>query len=172
MGELRNPSDPAIQGLETGQPITDNIKANDGGDDDQHHRTLRIRFNFTPAGVSSSGGHNDNVGLPGWEGVLYRKRLYVVVSSRQFREGSKEAFVSLLEFAEERLACEHVVVCLEKGLASNNNKNNSGDKNNKSVAGQAAVVRNFLFLGFQPLAPGHEFLPPLNTNLVCFVYTI
>ena len=33
------------------------------------------------------------------------------------------------------------------------------------------VIRNFLFLGFQPLAPGHEFHPS-NPNVVCFLYTI
>ena len=33
------------------------------------------------------------------------------------------------------------------------------------------VIRNFLFLGFQPLAPGHEFHPS-TPNVVCFLYTI
>jgi hypothetical protein len=33
------------------------------------------------------------------------------------------------------------------------------------------IIRNFLFLGFQPIAPGHEFLPS-NPNVVCFLYTI
>ena len=33
------------------------------------------------------------------------------------------------------------------------------------------VIRNFLFLGFQPLAPGHEFHPS-NPNVVCFLYNI
>ncbi len=33
------------------------------------------------------------------------------------------------------------------------------------------VFRNFLFLGFQPLSPGHEFYPS-NPNVVCFLYTI
>ncbi len=46
-------------------------------------------------------------------------------------DGSKEAFVSLLEFAEDRLECSHVIVCIDKSL--------KGLKN---------VVRNFLFLGF------------------------
>merc|ERR1712029_1067178 len=36
---------------------------------------------------------------------------------------------------------------------------------------EAKAIRNFMFLGFQPLAPGHEFMPS-NPNLVCFFYTI
>ena len=69
--------------------------------------------------------------------------------------GSKEAFVALLEYAEEVLEVSHVIVCIDK---------------TQSAATKMAI-RNFLFLGFQPLAPGHEFLPT-NPNLVCFLYTI
>ena len=59
--------------------------------------------------------------------------------------------MSLLEFAEEKLECSHVVMCVKEE-----------EDNNK----RAVTVRNFLFLGFQPLAPGHEFLPPTKTELV------
>merc|ERR1712038_1169214 len=83
-------------------------------------------------------------------GILWQGRLYVNVTMQQLSEGSKEAFVELLEYAEERLGCSHVVVCLDRQLKE-----------------MKVVVRNFLFLGFQPLAPGHEFLPK-NPNLVCF----
>lgn len=89
-----------------------------------------------------------------WEAVLWQQRLYVSVSSAQLAEGSKRAFVSLLEYAEEELEVTHVVACLDR--LHNDNKN---------------VIRNFLFLGFQPIAPGHEFLPS-NPNVVCFLYTI
>jgi len=70
--------------------------------------------------------------------------------------GSKEAFVSLLEYAEEVLECSHVIVCIEKRQSNTTTK---------------MAIRNFLFLGFQPLAPGHEYLPS-NPNVVCFLYTI
>jgi ornithine decarboxylase antizyme 1 len=73
------------------------------------------------------------------------------VSTEQLCNGSKEAFVSLLEYAEDVLHCEHVIICL--------------DKNSTNPRDTKMAIRNFLFLGFQPLAPGHEFVPS-NPNLV------
>ena len=67
--------------------------------------------------------------------------------------GSKEAFVSLLEYAEEVLECSDVIVCFQKCQSSNTK----------------TAIRNFLFLGFQPLAPGHEYLPT-NPNLVNTIF--
>ena len=93
------------------------------------------------------------------------------VTGSQLADGSKRAFVSLLEYAEEELGVSDVVACLDKYVIKlvkyflihlslfrlhHDNKN---------------VIRNFLFLGFQPLAPGHEFHPS-NPNVVCFLYTI
>merc|ERR1712018_324454 len=69
----------------------------------------------------------------------------------------KEAFVSLLEYAEECLGCTHVIVCIDK------RQSNSATK---------MAIRNFLFLGFQPLAPRHEYNLPSNPDVVCFLYTI
>ena len=68
--------------------------------------------------------------------------------------GSKEAFVSLLEYAEEVLECSDVIVCFQKSQSINTN--------------YKTAIRNFLFVGFQPLAPGHEYLPT-NPNLVIFL---
>lgn len=104
------------------------------------------KISFSAAGL---GGSRTN-----WEAVLWQDRLYVSVTSSQLAEGSKRAFVSLLEYAEEELGVSHVVACLDR--LHHDNKN---------------VIRNFLFLGFQPIAPGHEFLPS-NPNVVCFLYTI
>ena len=73
------------------------------------------------------------------------------VSTEQLCNGSKEAFVSLLEYAEDVLHCEHVIICL--------------DKNSTNPRDTKMAIRNFLFLGFTPLAPGHEFVPS-NPNLV------
>jgi len=104
------------------------------------------KITFSATGL---GGHSTT-----WEAVLWQDRLYVSVSSAQLAEGSRRAFVSLLEYAEEELEVNHVVACLER--QHNDNKN---------------VIRNFLFLGFQPIAPGHEYLPS-NPNVVCFLYSI
>jgi ornithine decarboxylase antizyme 1 len=95
--------------------------------------------------------------LTGWEAVLWRGRLYIGVSNKQLRNGSKEAFVSLLEYAEDILHCKHVIICI--------NKNSTNPRDNKMA------IRNIMFLGLTPLAPGHEFIPS-NPNLICFVYSI
>merc|ERR1712051_942260 len=92
----------------------------------------------------------------GWDAIVWKGRLYVLVDISQMNDsGSKEAFVSLLEYAEEVLECSDVIVCFQKCQSSNTK----------------TAIRNFLFLGFQPLAPGHEYLPT-NPNLVCFLYAI
>ena len=143
VGELRNPSDPEIQGLKThGNNNEDpNTCWTSTGLPRSTSETLRIRFKVDPLSASAPVA-------PTWETVLWQNRLYVSMTAQQLAEGSKDAFVQLLEYAEETLKCEHVVVCLNSVL---------GDTKN--------IVRNFLFLGFQPLAPGHEFLPN-NPNLV------
>ena len=159
VGELRNPSDPESYGLDAeNNHSADSFLAananNKGGPSDENGRgrveiggggggkSLVKRFKF---GVS---GGDDAARLPPWEAILWQGRLYVNVTMQQLSEGSKEAFVELLEYAEERLGCSHVVVCLDRQLKE-----------------MKVVVRNFLFLGFRPLAPGHEFLPK-NPNLV------
>jgi len=171
VGELRNPSDPASYGL------------------DPKTATLRLKFRVQKTNYSASrqlataaAAGTDNE-LPGWEAVLWRGRLYVSVTPATLSNGSKEAFVSLLEYAEDVLECSHVIVCLGKPSylqqpiinteSSNNNLGaaaaSSGlDTNDKDIK---MAIRNFMFLGFQPLAPGHEFMPS-NPNLVCFYYTI
>jgi len=152
VGEIKNPSDPENYGLDT----ENNHNANDDNTNEiggaktngVAAKSLVKRFKFRV-----SGGDNASK-LPPWEAILWQGRLYVNVTMQQLSDGSKEAFVELLEYAEEHLGCSHVVVCLDRQLKE-----------------MKVVVRNFLFLGFQPLAPGHEFLPK-NPNLVCFVYTI
>ena len=79
------------------------------------------------------------------------------MSSQQLCNGSKEAFVSLLEYAEDGLHGEHVIICL--------------DKNTTNPRDTKMAIRNFMFLGFTPLAPGHEFVPS-NPNLVSITLSI
>jgi len=174
VGEIRNPSDPASYGL------------------DPKKATLRLKFrvqnNYAPIAAAKNMNkkfHNieweDENGNTLWEAVLWKGRLYVSVTAKQLCGGSKEAFVMLLEYAEDVLGCSHVVVCLGK---PNSTKNYNNTINNENINTQnnftanleyekesKMAIRNFLFLGFQPLAPGHEFNPS-NPNLVCFVYTI
>jgi len=92
-----------------------------------------------------------------WAAVLWQERLYVSVTGSQLADGSKRAFVSLLEYAEEELGVTHVVACLDK--LHHDNKN---------------VIRNFLFLGFQPLTPGlisfYKSLKSILKNISIFFY--
>lgn len=173
MGEIRNPSDPASYGL------------------DPKKATLKLKFRvqnnyYAPIAAAKNMNkkfHNieaeDENGNTMWEAVLWKGRLYVSVTAKQLSGGSKEAFVMLLEYAEDVLGCSHVIVCLgkpnsSKGSSNNYNKNinNPNLTTNLEYEKETKMaIRNFLFLGFQPLAPGHEFNPS-NPNLVCFVYTI
>ena len=49
-----------------------------------------------------------------WEAVLWQDRLYVNVTASQLADGSKRAFVSLLEYAEEELGVSNVVACVDR----------------------------------------------------------
>lgn len=52
-----------------------------------------------------------------WETVVWRHCLYIRVPSCLLPEGSKEGFVTLLEYAEETLRCMNIIVCLRKDRA-------------------------------------------------------
>lgn len=52
-----------------------------------------------------------------WETVVWRRCLYIRVPSCLLPEGSKEGFVSLLEYAEETLRCINIIICLRKDRA-------------------------------------------------------
>lgn len=80
-----------------------------------------------------------------WETVLNNTNniLYVALPDKLGHEASKQSFISLLEFAEEKLEAAAVVLCMRKDRTD-----------------RAALVRTFLFLGFQPLNPNSELSPP------------
>ena len=50
--------------------------------------------------------------------MLWQETLYVSVTASQLADGSKRAFVSLLEYAEEELGVSNVVACLDKCVSS------------------------------------------------------
>lgn len=68
--------------------------------------------------------------------VLHKKILYVELPHVILPEASKHSFMSLLEFAEEKINCSHFILCMKK---------NREDRQN--------LIRTFLFLGFHPLSP-------------------
>jgi len=68
--------------------------------------------------------------------------------------GSKESFVTLLEYAEEHLKCTDVIVCFRK---------NRSDR--------ASLLRTFMFLGFVIVAPSNS-LVPATGDLTFMAYNI
>lgn len=80
-----------------------------------------------------------------WDSVLDHDTniLYVALPKQLTHEASKQSFLSLLEFAEEKLECDGVVLCIRK------------DRQDR-----ANLVKTFLFLGFSPLSPKSPLAPP------------
>merc|ERR1712212_1206203 len=85
------PSDLENNGQETDK--NKNAASADSVEEKGSDRATKI--SFSAAGL---GGSRTN-----WEAVMWQERLYVSVTSNQLAEGSKRAFVSLLEYAEEEL---------------------------------------------------------------------
>lgn len=89
-----------------------------------------------------------------WETLLVGKKLFVEIPSGILPEGSKESFVTLLEYAEEALHCSHVLVCFSKDRLD-----------------RASLVRTMMFLGFVVVAPGNH-LVPMSGDLMFMAYLI
>lgn len=87
-----------------------------------------------------------------WQAVLYKQCVYLKPGDA-LPDGSKEAFVALLEYAEEHLGCKQIFVCF-----------------NKDIMNKAGLIRTFMFLGFSVVAPGHPKAP--HGNYFSLVYTI
>ncbi|KAJ8311638.1 hypothetical protein KUTeg_000967 [Tegillarca granosa] len=49
-----------------------------------------------------------------WETILSERKLFVELPNGILPEGSKQSLVTLLEFAEEKLNCTHVILCFKK----------------------------------------------------------
>jgi len=91
-----------------------------------------------------------------WEAILWRQNLFIHIPNRICLDNSKEAFISLLEFAEEELLCMRVTVYFDK---------NRSDRN--------ILVRLFSFIGFTVLPPNHSLAPPnASENLLYMAYNI
>lgn len=89
-----------------------------------------------------------------WETLLIGRKLYVEIPNGILPDGSKESFVTLLEYAEEVLACTHVIVCFKKARSD-----------------RASLIRTFMFLGFAVVAPGSP-LVPASMDRMFMAYTI
>lgn len=94
-----------------------------------------------------------------WDTVLNPDNniLYVALPTVLLPEASKQSFITLLEFAEEKLEVDAVVLCMRKDRLDRPN-----------------LVRTFLFLGFQPLSPKSALAPPqkADENNLFLIYNI
>jgi len=89
-----------------------------------------------------------------WKTLLVNGILYVDIPTSVLSEGSRDSFVSLLEFAEEKLECEKVFVCF---------KRNRPDR--------TALMRVFMFLGLTVVSPDNKQVPQ-NDDIMSMVYNI
>lgn len=90
-----------------------------------------------------------------WKASLVNEtNLYVDIPRNHLTEGTRDSFVSLLEFAEDKLNCERVFVML-----------------NKSRDDRSSLMNAFRFFGFKPVAPGNKYAPQ-NEDILTMVYEI
>lgn len=89
-----------------------------------------------------------------WKTLLVNGVLYVDIPSSVLPKGSRDSFVSLLEFAEEKLDCHKVYVCF---------KRNRPDR--------TSLMRVFMFFGFTVVPPGNPQVPQ-SDDIMSMVYNI
>jgi len=89
-----------------------------------------------------------------WETILLESRLYVEVPPGILPEGSRESLIELLEYAEEKLKCSHVILCFKRARPD-----------------RASLLRVFNFFGFWVVPPSHA-LAPRTEDLLYMAYVI
>lgn len=88
-----------------------------------------------------------------WETLLIGTTLFIEIPSDILPVGSKESFVTLLEYAEEVLFCNHIIIYFKKNRAD-----------------QKPLIRTFMFLGFVPVTPGTQQLA-VSGDVMYLAYT-
>jgi len=74
-----------------------------------------------------------------WDALFMNNQLYIQIPKGLLEAGSKESFVTILEYAEDVLKCSHVFVFFDK------------DRQDRGI-----LVRTFMFLGFEVLPPDNQ----------------
>ncbi|KAL4706284.1 hypothetical protein ACJJTC_017451 [Scirpophaga incertulas] len=87
-----------------------------------------------------------------WEAVVQGGTMYLRVPS-VLQSGSKESFMLLLDFAEERLACGKCIICVLKTRPD-----------------RATLLRTFMFMGFQVLPPHSPLMQEIKNPDYIFLY--
>lgn len=90
-----------------------------------------------------------------WKTLLVDGTLYVDIPSSVLPKGSRDSFVSLLEFAEEKLDCEKVYVCF-----------------NKNRPDRTSLMRAFMFFGFTVVPPNNQEHLKMNQHLALMMPSI
>lgn len=126
--------------LSVSQPC--NVQCENELSKDQHVK-ITFRYPLTPQTVLT------------WDTMLLKNNLYIEVPNGCLPDASKEAFVALLEYAEEVLQCEHAIVCFPR------------ERSDRSI-----LIRTFMFLGFFVVPPGNELVLPSDKDHVYMVYNI
>ena len=131
-----------------------------------------------------------------WEAILYDNNLYLQIPAGVLFETSKEAFVNLLEYAEEELKCQNVVICLDKNcvekckydrhFADHLDQSLSpfldqswSSTSSLSMANRILflprpstaknLIRMFMYFGFYALSPSHSLTPENASDSLLFM---
>lgn len=150
------------------EEIEDDIKQPGAGakdddsvsDSDEDDLISQIVSQKTPTRITIKLHVTDKISSS-WDSVLDHDNniLYVALPKTLTHEASKQSFLSLLEFAEEKLDCDGVVLCIRKDRPD-----------------RANLVKTFLFLGFSPLNPKSPMAPPhqqgQNDDHLFLIYSI
>ncbi|CAM9888846.1 unnamed protein product [Lampetra planeri] len=81
--------------------------------------------------------------LEQWDAMSRNNNLFLEAPRGNFSDCSKVSLTLLLEFAEEKLLVDNVIVCFRK------------ERSDRA----ACLLRVFRYLGFELLAPGHPMVP-------------
>ncbi|XP_059062511.1 LOW QUALITY PROTEIN: ornithine decarboxylase antizyme 1 [Achroia grisella] len=87
-----------------------------------------------------------------WEAVLHGGTIYLRVPG-VLQSGSKESFMLLLDFAEERLGCTNCIICVLKTRPD-----------------RATLLRTFMFMGFQVLPPNSPLMHAITNPDYIFLH--
>lgn len=88
-----------------------------------------------------------------WNGLQVDDNMFVEVPNGELAAGTRECFVTLLEYAEEKLEMSNIFLCVPKS------RNDRGE-----------LLRSFMFLGFEVVHSSNCSLIPPNDMYVFMAY--